>query len=221
MTVWWFPRGIRFTLSTSTRLLRIILQRGTQSRASRPSSAVAVNGCEWDQLWADVGTNVWRLRRTMLEPGTDAPRDEMRRAYRHLESIWHALTESGIEIQDHTGMQVPENGILGLKILAFQPADGILCETVIETVKPSIYCKERYVQVGEVIVGTPRCCAAAEGEPRDRTSSESEAASELSDATMSRIVDPTDISCPRSATPPEALRKDHTHGAQIHVPDHN
>src|SRR6185295_4297417 len=35
-----------------------------------------------------VATGVWRLRRRMLVPGSGEPKDEMRRAYRHLEFVW-------------------------------------------------------------------------------------------------------------------------------------
>ncbi|MBW2559148.1 MAG: hypothetical protein JRD69_10020 [Deltaproteobacteria bacterium] len=102
---------------------------------------------------ADVGTSLWRLRQKMLHPGTDRPLEEMRRAYRHLESMWDAFTQANIEIQDHTN-ELFDSG-MSLKAITFQPMAGIAREMVIETIKPSIYFKDKAIQIGEVIVGTP------------------------------------------------------------------
>jgi hypothetical protein len=104
---------------------------------------------------ADVATGLWRLRGKMLEPGTDRPRDEMRRAYRFLDSVWDTLTQAGVEIRDHTDEMVPEGGIYALKAIAYQPTPGIIREKVIETIKPSVYFKNQLIQMGEVIIGTP------------------------------------------------------------------
>jgi hypothetical protein len=102
---------------------------------------------------ADVSTGLWRLRQKMVQPGSDRPLDEMRRAYRHFESVWDALANEGVQIYDHTG----ENFDSGkqIKVLAFQPTPGLNREKVLETVKPTIYVKDQLVQMGEVYVGTP------------------------------------------------------------------
>ncbi len=104
-------------------------------------------------FFADVCTGLWRLRQKMLQMGTDRPLEEMRRAYRHLQSVWDALIQAGFEIQEHTG-KLFDSG-LSLKVIAFQPTPGIGREKVIETIKPSIYYKNESIQMGEVIVGTP------------------------------------------------------------------
>jgi hypothetical protein len=102
---------------------------------------------------ADVGTGLWRLRQKMLQPGTERPLEEMRRAYRHLESTWDALAQAGVEIQEHTG--APYDPGMSLKVIAFQPTPGINREKILETIKPTIYLKNQPIQMGEVIVGTP------------------------------------------------------------------
>src|SRR5205823_4748853 len=102
---------------------------------------------------ADVGTGLWRLRQKMVQPGTDRPLDEMRRAYRHLESIWDALVQAGVEILDHTGALFDSG--MSLRVIAFQPTPGLGHEKVIETIKPTIYYAGQPIQVGEVIVETP------------------------------------------------------------------
>lgn len=102
---------------------------------------------------ADLATGVWRLRQKMLEPGTDRPKEQFRREYRHLESVWDVLTQAGMEIQDHTGK--PFDSGQALKVLAFQPTSGVKRERVQETVKPTIYFKKQHIQMGEVIVESP------------------------------------------------------------------
>lgn len=105
------------------------------------------------RMLADVGTGLWRLRQKMVKPGTSEPLDDMRRAYRHLESVWDTLAQSDVEIQDHTDTLFDSG--LSLKVIAFQPTPGLGREMVIETIKPTIYYKGQSIQMGEVIVGTP------------------------------------------------------------------
>lgn len=107
------------------------------------------------EIWAEICTNVWRLRLKMLEPGTEKPLEEMGRAYRHLESILDALDRAKLQIQDHTGELVPEGGGLKLKILTYQPQAGITHQQVQETIKPTIYYRGQMIQMGEVIVSIP------------------------------------------------------------------
>jgi hypothetical protein len=75
-----------------------------------------------DRAVADLATGLFRLRARMLEPGTDRPREEVRREYRHLLSVWDGLAEAGIQIQEHTG--APFDSGLSLRVVAFQPTPG-------------------------------------------------------------------------------------------------
>jgi hypothetical protein len=107
------------------------------------------------RVMAEVGTGLWRLRKKMVQPDTNRPHDEMRSAYRHLESVWDVLSQFGLEIRDHTGEAVPETGTYALKVITYQPTAGLVRERVVETIKPSIYWNNDTLQIGEVIVGTP------------------------------------------------------------------
>lgn len=102
---------------------------------------------------AEIGTGLWRLRQKMIQPGTEKPLEEMRRAYRHLESVWDTLQQDGVTVYDHTGEDFDAGK--SLKVLAFQPTAGLRRERVIETIKPTVYAGDEMVQMGEVIVGTP------------------------------------------------------------------
>jgi hypothetical protein len=113
---------------------------------------------EWLRLLGHIGTGLWRLRQRLLEPGSTQPREEMRRANRDLEGLWDTLAEAGVEILDHTG--APFDAGMSLKVIAFQPTPGIVREKVLETVKPTIYYKKQWIQMGEVIVAMPEKSAA-------------------------------------------------------------
>jgi hypothetical protein len=111
---------------------------------------------EWDRLIAELATGVWRLRRRLQATGVDRPdqpRDELRRAGRDVEAMWDALTQAGVQVLDPTGS--PYDPGQSLTVLAFQPTPGLSQERVIETVKPTVYLRARWAQMGEVIVGTP------------------------------------------------------------------
>jgi len=101
----------------------------------------------------DIAIGVWRMKKKMIDPATKQPLIEMKKAYRHLESVIYALEKEKIEIQDHDNDGF-ESG-LSLKVLAFQPTPGLTREIIIETVKPTIYYKGERILLGEVIVGSP------------------------------------------------------------------
>lgn len=105
------------------------------------------------RMLADIGTGLWRLRQKMQKPGTNQPLDEMRKAFRHLESVWDALAQSGVEIHDYTDRPFDQG--LSLRVIAYQPTPGLARQRIIETIKPSIYRGSEMLQMGEVIVGTP------------------------------------------------------------------
>jgi len=102
-------------------------------------------------LLVDVGTVIWRLQRR-LTVGGKVP-EEFRRMSRDLESAWDALREGGVEIKDHTGKKY--DGGMALHVIAFQPVAGLSQKEVIETIKPTIYHKEKLIRMGQVIVGVP------------------------------------------------------------------
>jgi hypothetical protein len=102
---------------------------------------------------AQLATGVWRLRNKMTDRDSGYPLEGMRKAFRHLESVWDVISQAGIDIQDHTGADYDSG--MSLNVIAFQPESGLMKEIVIETIKPSVYLKNRRIQIGEVIVGRP------------------------------------------------------------------
>ena len=167
---WTFPKEFRIAEAAWPPGIAELLQQLKQREASlsAPGSREPDGEALPRRLLADVGTGLWRLRQRMVEPGTGRPLEEMRRAFRHLESITDALAQAGVEIRGHTGEPLPEQGVYALKVIAFQPTPGLVRDQVLETIKPSVYCQGELIQMGEVIVGTPEPPA---GEPDSDDSS--------------------------------------------------
>lgn len=150
------PSGAETTIKNLIHTLVANLRGETETGdpAGEPLS-LDVDPEQWLTFLANVATGLWRLKQKMVQPGTDEPLDEMRRAFRHLESLWDIVVQEGVEIRDHTGDLVPESGVYGLKTLAIQPTPGLARQTVIETIKPSIFFQGQMIQMGEVIIGAP------------------------------------------------------------------
>lgn len=101
----------------------------------------------------DIATNVWKAKCKMLDSATGEVRDEMKRVYRHVDSALETLGQLGFELKDHTGSAFDYG--MPLKVVTTQQAQGITRETVIETLRPTIYYQNKIIQMGEVVVGTP------------------------------------------------------------------
>lgn len=106
-----------------------------------------------DRFLVDIGCAAWRLHLRMFDVATGEPKDEFRQLGRHVATIRDRLSELGLQIQDHTGK--PYDSGQSLEVLAFQPTEGVTGETVIETVRPSLYLREHRILKGQVIVSTP------------------------------------------------------------------
>src|SRR5260370_33600158 len=101
----------------------------------------------------NVATNIWKARVKMLVAASGEVREEMKRVYRHVEAALEGMLEMGLEVKDHTGDAFDYG--LPLKVITAQPTPGITRESVIETIKPTIYWQQRLIQIGEVVIATP------------------------------------------------------------------
>jgi len=136
-------------LEDSLRLLREEVAASKVGLRQPPSHSVTT-------MLADVATSLWRMRLRMAEPSTGLPFEEMKRPFRHLQAALDALAEGELEVVDHTGEAVPESGDYMLRMVSFLPREELSRETVVETLKPTILYQGKLIQVGEVIVGTPK-----------------------------------------------------------------
>lgn len=105
------------------------------------------------RLQAEVLTGLWRLRSRLLKPGTEEPLEETKRAYRHFETSWDALTAAGFRVEDYT--RQPFRPGLNVDVLAYEESAGLTSEIILETVKPGVFYNDLLIQRAEVIVGTP------------------------------------------------------------------
>jgi hypothetical protein len=105
------------------------------------------------QAFAAIATNAWRTRNKMTDEDTGEAKDEMKRAYRHVEALFEALSEIGIEIRDMQGRAFDSG--MALKVISFEPTPGLSREEIAETIKPTVTWQDQLIQMGEVIVGTP------------------------------------------------------------------
>ncbi|MEV0312968.1 hypothetical protein [Nonomuraea fuscirosea] len=99
---------------------------------------------------ATAATHLWRAERRLAAPGADAAG---RQTARHLRTTRAALAEAGLVLQDHDGEAFHSGR--SIEVLLFQDDPSLSAETVLETVRPSIYLRERHIQLGQVIVGRP------------------------------------------------------------------
>lgn len=120
-------------------------------RASPSSQTTPKTEEELLDMAADVGTLVWRIQQRLAETG-ELPKS-LQRLSRDVERTWDALTQGGIEIKDHTGGDY--EGGMALRVITYQPVIGLARRQIIETLKPTIYYRDRIIQMGEVIIGVP------------------------------------------------------------------
>lgn len=103
-----------------------------------------------DKALADAATNLWRAQRKLL--GAEG-NTQSRQAGRYLRTCREALTDAGLVVQDHEGDAFHPGR--SLEVLVFEEDPKLAVETVLETVRPSIYYRDRRIQMGQVIVGRP------------------------------------------------------------------
>jgi molecular chaperone GrpE (heat shock protein) len=151
-------------LSANNSELFLILGQGSRTRGSARSRSGHSNA-ESSQANAekvsllkalcDVFTDAWRIRKKIVDSATDEPKnDELRRLYRHVESIYATMEEVGIEIVDPAGEKYDPG--MALKVIAFEEKQGVMKDEIVETMKPTVRWNGQFLQVGEVIVGTPK-----------------------------------------------------------------
>lgn len=102
---------------------------------------------------AVIATNIWKAKTKMVDASSGEVHDDMKRVYRHIESIFQAFQDMGLEVKDHT--DEPFDYGLPLKVVTTQPTPGITKERVVETIKPTIYWQNQIIQHGEVVIATP------------------------------------------------------------------
>lgn len=105
------------------------------------------------QSLCTLATHVWRTKGKLVDPATGEPKEETRRAYRHIEGAFETFAQMGLTMNDWINQ--PFDPGLPVKVLTFQPTSGITQDTVVEAVRPTVIWKDQLLQLGEVVVGIP------------------------------------------------------------------
>ena len=102
---------------------------------------------------AAVATAVWRAKAKLdAESQAELPA-ELRNLPRHVQAAWDALAAGEVQVDDPTGQ--PYVPGMAVNVLTFQPLDGLGCEMIHKTIKPSVYFNDVLIQRADVIVGRP------------------------------------------------------------------
>ena len=141
-----WPDENKFIQSVTTSVKAILAARDCTSEIGPAVPTNILRGM------AEIATNAWKAKSKMLD-ASGGVLDEMKRVYRHIETILETLQEIGVEVKDHTGDDFDYG--LPLKVVATQPTQGITREKVVETIKPTIYWQQQIIQMGEVVIATP------------------------------------------------------------------
>ena len=147
-----YPQEFRISTQTYTGLSEPLeALADLAERSSTSSQTKSKTEEELLDMAADVGTLVWRIQHRL--DATEELSKPLQKLSRDVERTWDALAQSGIEIKDHTGRDY-EDGMT-LRVITSQPVAGLARRQIIETLKPTIYYRDRVIQMGEVVVGVP------------------------------------------------------------------
>lgn len=106
-----------------------------------------------DRVVADIATNMWRVLKRFGDNDNGEPSKADRMATRNLTAMSERLSAAGVRVQDHDG--TPWDPGMSLKAIAYEPRPHLERETVVETVRPTVYRSGQCIQFGHVIVGVP------------------------------------------------------------------
>lgn len=123
---------------------------------------------------AGLATAIWRVQRSLKRAMVTGPADDLRGLERHVNSCFDLFQEHRIELRDHAGQKFVPG--MALDVLAFQPMADIARDTIVETIRPSVFYQDELLQKGEVIVAVPDVMEpAAKSETQPETQSETAA----------------------------------------------
>ena len=116
------------------------------------------------RLYTGVATNVWRMRRQILDTETGEPKDGLdgrvvAKLARYLASLEGALSDAGVQVVGDYEGKVRDDGD-AVKVISYEKRADLKCDTYIETLLPTVRWtdgdgKTRLLQQAETVVGCP------------------------------------------------------------------
>ena len=102
---------------------------------------------------AEIAIGIWRLKRSLLREDLGSQDITTKRSWKFLERLLALLESRGIRIQDKTGE--PYDVGMALRVVTAEERADLSRELIIETITPTVFCRENIIHAGEVIVGKP------------------------------------------------------------------
>ena len=93
------------TKATADRIIRDARKRKDHFPKAEQQPALSISEMEeqWLKAAANIITNAWRAKVKMLDADTNEPTEPTKRVYRHVEAIFDALKQMGVEHVDPIG----------------------------------------------------------------------------------------------------------------------
>lgn len=132
------------------RRLEEVLAALTSSEPDAPDPSARDEGAGLDEgELAKAVTNLWKAQRRLEDGGSRL----VQQTGRYLRNCHDDLAGAGLVVQDHD--RLPFHAGLSLEVIEWQDVPGLRVETVVRTVRPSVYFRDHRIQMGQVIVGVP------------------------------------------------------------------
>lgn len=101
----------------------------------------------------DIALHAWRLQRRMTDRTTKEVKEEHRPLARHVTAILDTLERVGLTLRDRE-TEAYDYG-LPEKVVAAERSAAVSRETVLETIRPTLFFRNQIVKAGEIIIALP------------------------------------------------------------------
>ena len=113
---------------------------------------------------AELATNLWRAKQRIVGTRTEADvSPELKKVLRPILAALENLDKLGVRIADFTGEPFVQG--MALNVISSQPNSSLSSDRICETLKPTIFFKEQFVQAGDVIIEGPPSQSEKENKP--------------------------------------------------------
>ena len=146
-----FPNEFRLPTSDYTMVSFLSLKPFNNGLDSVESKIEISDEQVFDMI-KDIGTLTWRAQKRLSEMSLEGK--EYAKLSRDLEYSITSLKQAGFDIKDFTGQDYIAG--MAVSVIASQTDETLIRARIIETLKPTIYYKGKIIQIGDVVIGTPK-----------------------------------------------------------------
>lgn len=147
-----WPVGLRADLERIAELLGH--EAGPVTAAPDTAAPATPTAPIWDDdAVVEAAMGLWRAGRRVEFEDPAGDSQVMRQLRRHVRSGSAGLAALGVQVIVHDDERFDPG--MSVEVLATQPVAGLTRATIIETVRPTIYLGDRWIQRAQVIVGSP------------------------------------------------------------------